>query len=639
MKLNKLYIGLAALAGIFTSCSDNDDNVVPGKWDAADGFYNISFPKTTINQELDPQDETTATIEITRKNTSGAATVPFEIKENTDEVFDVKAAEFADGQETAQFTVNFPKAEVGKTYTLNITVSDPQFTSAIYSQNNSVTFNVTRVKWNDTGYYIDSNGVKQDGWALYTEDFLTTFYGVQNVTFPTRLQERDDRPGYFRMVNTYGENYIYNDPGDWDETMDYYIYIDATDPDKVYIPEKCHTGMSWTYGAFRVFSLAGYYLAKGDKQQAEDYYGTYANGKITFPAGSLLLSMDDYNDGGLYTSNNNGKFKLVIDPSKDLYEVNLEEDCEWEELYNGDFISSQLGTTASRTIFKGNITTTKDDCDKRFLEEYGTPYLIEDAWGSGSNLVFCTKNGKIYLPEEFTLQPTGLEAVGQDVYAKINTLTSKYTDNVITLNITYQTKDGKLVYGEAEEKFLHITYTPIGTADYTYTFLDETTVKGLTLSKRDDKDDVYMVSDWGYGVGFLFTWDKKTNECTVEGQPTGLDHPSYGMVYVSDAPTYNSQKYSYNDYPCVYDPTTKTFTFNLMYYVSAGSFGIFTESLTISLDAVSSAAPRAAALSSRDVNFGTIKKDNIKWNRLFMPKKVDVKSMNKNATPFIDFGF
>ncbi|MGM9778916.1 MAG: hypothetical protein ACI3ZD_11370 [Prevotella sp.] len=637
MKLNKLYIGLAMLAGVFSACSDSDESIAPGNWDAADGFYNIAFPQTSISMELDPIEETTAKIEIKRRNTSGAATVPFEIVENTDNVFDVQAAEFADGEETAFFTLNFPKAEIGTKYTLQIKVSDPQFTSVIYSQDNSVSFDVTRVKWNDTGYFIDSNGERHDGWALYTEDFLTTFYGIDNVVFPTRLQERDDRPGYFRMVNTYGELFPYNDPGDWDESQDYYIYIDATNPDKVYIPMQCHTGMTWSYGAFRMFSLAGYYLNKEDKDKAEDYYGTYANGKITFPAGALLISMDDYNSGGMYSSNVDGKFCLVVDPSKDLYVASIENDCEWESVYEGEFHSAQLGATTTATLYKGTITTTTDDCDVRFAEAYGTPYRIGNPWGTGADLVFCTKDGKIYLPEENQLQYTGMQAVGSKVYAKINTLLSKFSNNEITLNITYQNESGSIEYGTVEEKLINIPMTPVATGDYTYEFFGAVD-NGLTLSQRDDLPDVYVISDWGFGVKFSFTWDKTTNKVMVDEQYTGYDSPSYGAVYVSDIPSYDP-KATYEDYPCVYDPETKTFTFNLIYYCSAGYFGDFTETFTITSDQVAAASARATERVSKTPANIVLKKNSAWWNKVFTPKKVDFKTMTKTPTPFMDFGF
>lgn len=185
---------------------------------------------------------------------------------------------------------------------------------------------------------------------------------MENIEFPTRIQEREDKPGYFRLINTYGAGFPYNEPGDYDADNDYYIFIDATDPDKVFIPSACPVGMDWGYGMFYMHSFAGYYRAKNDPK-ADDYYGTYANGVISFPKGALMIAMADYNDGGLYASNNNGLFRIVLDPSKLKYEASLEEDFTWEEVFDGEYSSESLGTTGKAKLLKGTCVTTTDNCD------------------------------------------------------------------------------------------------------------------------------------------------------------------------------------------------------------------------------------------------------------------------------------
>ena len=60
----------------------------------------------------------------------------------------------------------------------------------------------------------------------------------------------------------------------------------------------------------------------------------------------------------------------------------------------------------------------------------------------------------------------------------------------------------------------------------------------------------------------------------------GYVHDSYGDVFVSDVPSYDEES-TYDEYPCFYDPATKTFTFNLVYYVSAGVFGVGPETFTV----------------------------------------------------------
>jgi len=591
MKYNH-YIMAAFLAlPLMVACSSEEDYSV-GEWNATEGYSNVSFPKTNVSIELDPTDATYKTFQIIRQNTKKAAEVPFVVTENTDSVFEITPAKFAAGDSVAEFKVNFPKAEVGKPYTLKLKVTDPNFTS-YYNDGTNFTFSVTRVKWNDTGFYYDDNNNKVEGWAMYTEDCFTTFYGVENLQFPTRVQERADKPGYFRLINTYHENYAYNDSGDWLTDKDYYIFIDATDPNKVYIPEKCPLGVVWSYGMMNLWSMAGYYLSKG-KTMADvaDYLGTYKNGEITFPAEALLFGMEKYKDGALYASNGSGKFSLVLNPDlvvPEAYKAKLEEDFDWEEVFTGDFASAQLGSVTPSTLYKGTCVTTTDDCDKVFAEEYGTAYTFAP-YAEDYNIYFTVNNeGKIVIPEGYEKQAIGLTAMGTDVYAVINAGKSTFTAKEIVLNITFEDKSGDITYGTANETLSNITYTTIGTADYTYTlyftnedgspYLDA----GLELQQRDDKPNMFRVLHWGYDVEFNFTWDQETNECTVPSQYTGYTHPSYGELNVADISIWQGTNL-YADYPCVYDPATSTFTFNVAYYVSAGSFGYGSETMVIHLN-------------------------------------------------------
>lgn len=631
--LNKKYLTVITLAScLLSACSDDEENYVKGEWDAAENFQNVYFPQTSISEELDPADPTVVTIEIKRRNTQGTATVPFVI-DDPDNVFFVSDATFADGEASTTFDVSFPNAEVGKEYTLKLSVEDLAFTSYLYSTDNSFTYTVTRVKWNEAGFYYAEDGSKVEGYANYTDDIVTTFFGVENVTFPTRLQERDDMPGYFRMVNTYGENYPYNEPGDWDETQDYYIYIDATDPNKVYIPSSCNTGMDWTYGDFYIHSLAGYYLANGKEDTASDYYGKYENGKITFPAGALLVGMANYNSGGLYAANGNGAFNLVVNPDEDLYEASIKDDFEWELVYNGSFESEKLGTTGTAAFYKGICVNNKDNCDKTFEENYGTAYYIDSPYEKGYNLIFSVKDGKILVPAGYEVQPTGINAVGEEVFAKINSSASSFSDKVVTLNITFQNEDGTITYATSNETLSNITYTQVGTGTYTYTqfFGSEEEPEedpGLIISQRDDMPDVYKVSNWGYGVDFIFTWDKTTNECTVPEQFTGYVHSSYGSVYVSDLYIYTGGEYTYEDFPCYYDPSTSTFHFNVAYFVSEGVFGYGEETLTVTFDA-NNANAKSPAKKSLNTRNSALKR-NSNRSTLFVPQRTDIKSITRN---------
>ena len=132
-------------------------------------------------------------------------------------------------------------------------------------------------------------------------------------------------------------------------------------------------------------------------------------------------------------------------------------------------------------------------------------------------------------------------------------------------------------------------FSPVGIGTFTYTQFWEGDDPDLTIS-RAEGTNLYRISHWGYDVDFDFTWDPATNKCTVSEQYIGTDYKDYGPVFVSDLPTYDSDA-TYDDFPCFYDPATKTFTFNLVYYVAAGYLKYGTETFTVQWDEVA-AAPK-----------------------------------------------
>lgn len=152
------------------------------------------------------------------------------------------------------------------------------------------------------------------GMATYVEDCMTTFFNVENLAYQVEVRENKDQPGLFRIINPYGAAYPYNSEGDFDASKEYYIEIDATDPEGVYIPGYYGTGMNWGYGEVSISSKAHYYMTENGAtfQDVKDngYCGIYADNTITFPAEALLISMADYQNGGYYSSNVNGAFVL-----------------------------------------------------------------------------------------------------------------------------------------------------------------------------------------------------------------------------------------------------------------------------------------------------------------------------------------
>lgn len=150
------------------------------------------------------------------------------------------------------------------------------------------------------------------GTGLYTEDLMTTFYKVDNLTYEVEMQESSENPGVYRLVNPYGEAYPYNEPGDWDDSQNHYLVINAQDPEGIFIDQQ-KMGIDWGNGALIVSSLAANYMGQGatlEEVKAEGVCGSLTDGVITFPVKSLLCTLES--ESGFYYGNINGAFKVVL---------------------------------------------------------------------------------------------------------------------------------------------------------------------------------------------------------------------------------------------------------------------------------------------------------------------------------------
>ncbi len=144
------------------------------------------------------------------------------------------------------------------------------------------------------------------GMAMYTEDCLTTFFNVPNETYPVEVREHKDNPGLYRIIHPYAAYGA-------DTSSEYFIEIDARDPEGVYIPGAYSTGLDAGYGEIGISSIVCYYMDQGEQFDAlkdNGFCGILADNVITFPAGSLLISMANYQNGDWYQSNINGAFRL-----------------------------------------------------------------------------------------------------------------------------------------------------------------------------------------------------------------------------------------------------------------------------------------------------------------------------------------
>ena len=593
--IKKLGLVLCS-ALVLVACDTISDDYKPGSWDAEGTFQDVSFVgKTTVTDELDPTDPTSATVTLKRKNTKGELVVTPEVVLNDDSVFTVTDFHFADGDSLATATISFPEAKIGTNYSLQLTVTDKNLVSS-YSGGVLFKYNVTRVKWVSLGKgtYIDNVlpsiftftdvqsepefFIRDDNHALFRvkSPLATATLKFQGATLPLvgALIDETEAEGMsewftFRVLQK-GEEYspikeIQNE--DLVAFEEYQTGVDLGDDGK----------LSYLHpSAFA--SLANEDEWKDSKviswQDAPTGVDTEFKGGEKIPA-EINLGCLAYlsNSGGMDRRSN--PLVFYFPGYKPAHKADLKEDFEWEEVFTGTFTSEQLGTESKKTLYKGTCVNKTDDCDKAFAAQYGTAYTIQSPYAEDYNLVFTVKDGNIMVPddEEYQLQEIGVKAMGQRVFAKINMGKSKYTENKITLNITFTDETGEKEFGTANEVMAKDVYRKVGTADWTYTLLfanedgSPYVDAGLELQQSDDSPNEYRILHALNDVTIMFSIDSDNIVC-IPQQSTGA--VSNGApIFVGDVPTLMGEKYR-PSFPSVYDPETKTITTNLFYNLGDG---------------------------------------------------------------------
>lgn len=292
-KFLNIGLALALVAGVF-SCSEEEANYDPAKPVSADcPLVSIVNKSATLEFE---DGVTTYDINLVRKGTSGDIQVPIKVITNTDNAFEVpEYAQFKNGDSTAVVTVAYPNTVAGKTYLLDIQLDESSFNP--YTTNSYASLKIIR-EWETLG------------WCIYRDDAVAPMYGLEPVAYYVKVQQKVGMNGYYRLINPYCEVYPYNEPGDWDESQDYNVIIDATDPKFVVIPRQL-LGIDWGDGMWGIYDFASYYMDYGytkDECIQLGYGGKLVDGVITFPVRALLAPLGS----SLYYANQNGGFYLDL---------------------------------------------------------------------------------------------------------------------------------------------------------------------------------------------------------------------------------------------------------------------------------------------------------------------------------------
>lgn len=148
------------------------------------------------------------------------------------------------------------------------------------------------------------------------------------------------------------------------------------------------------------------------------------------------------------------------------------------------------------------------------------------------------------------------------------------------------------------------TWTDLYVGNYTYTLFfgseeEPYTDENLVLSVSDSDPSRYKISNWGYGVDFMFTM-AEDGTILVDDCETGYVHSQVGMIYVVDYVTYTGSP----EAPSSYDPETGTFNFALVYYYDGGyaAFGYEKFVLTAAAGAKNRIAKADKELAKKNVS-------------------------------------
>ena len=306
---NNILIFLAALFMplLMTSCAE-ELTVELGAPDSPD-CYGIYFPsqKGTGDLQVGPDDPKSIKFMVRRTNTRGKVTVPVIVESNHSGVFSATEIVFEEDAPTAELEVYFPSIKLGVKYDCTIKVTGEEYVSSYSANASHLSFTVTCVKWNKL---VGDNG---ETTGLWRDGVLPEWFTVAhpNLEQSVVIEERDDMPGYYRIYDVYNATYMTNMFQMNASSIcleQNYTYIDATDPEKVWIPTfKTGVVISAEYGEM---SIASYVVENKEFDASiSSVYGKMENGVITFPSGSLQMYLPML---GWYPTNSYGLHRVIL---------------------------------------------------------------------------------------------------------------------------------------------------------------------------------------------------------------------------------------------------------------------------------------------------------------------------------------
>ena len=324
--INIRYILAAAAVLSFTSCVQEMEQVAQDPADCM-GVYFLEEQENAKTHTLEKGiDKTSFELIVRRSNADKEEDIAIKYESYTLEkqaisdtsykevptpadIFEFGGLVFEEGQYETTIEVNFPTIEEGKKYHCTVYINDPKYVSSVANNASSISFSVQMFAWEK----VEGKGIWRD--AIFSDMFA---WEGRYLETEVDVYERKDQKGFYRLNNVYTAEYftrlVEGDEAGNDEATvkgyssyideKAYIYLDATDPNKVWFPAQ-KTGFSDpSMGNIMVASDVTEVFGSASNL----LYGTLKDGIVTFPKKGLLLGMGGY----YYFTNSSGKFRFVL---------------------------------------------------------------------------------------------------------------------------------------------------------------------------------------------------------------------------------------------------------------------------------------------------------------------------------------
>jgi hypothetical protein len=171
----------------------------------------------------------------------------------------------------------------------------------------------------------ESSNWKSIGTGTYRDGLVSDLSGVSSSTLDAlnsimnpntvEIEENVNIPGYIRVLNPYKKdtNFVNSNYVNVYTDKDYYLYMILNDNMPISVEFSCPGVDVYGYGIGTFGSLSYYYTSLGE-DVPEDCLATWdkENRKITFPEYSMIGSFPYFYDGVFMTTNQEGKFTLVL---------------------------------------------------------------------------------------------------------------------------------------------------------------------------------------------------------------------------------------------------------------------------------------------------------------------------------------